>query len=139
MRRKSLKPATTSCSRRRVGRRVTTHKVTRSELAIREEVRRAFMSIRGMHIDDVFPPSRQDPSLIPCQRPQPAKPVSSQSSRGGGRKMARTAGTAGARRTRPAPHDEDAIREELLQALMSIRGKHIEDVYPGSGDDEVHA
>lgn len=27
------------------------------EAAIREEVRKAFMSIRGMHIDDVYPPS----------------------------------------------------------------------------------
>lgn len=34
-----------------------THKPPLNEAAIREEVRKAFMSIRGMHIEDVFPPS----------------------------------------------------------------------------------
>lgn len=142
MRRRSLREATTLCSRRRVGRRVTKHKVTKAELAIRKELMRALMSIRGKHIDDVFPPSGQDPSLIPCCHSRSANPGRSTSSQARGRNtMARKPTTAGARRTaRPVPQDEEAIREELLQALMSIRGKHIEDVYPpSSADDEVHA
>jgi len=46
--------------------------------------------------------------------------------------------TSAGRATGATPDDEAAIREELLQALLSIRGKHIEDVYPPSSpDDEV--
>jgi len=35
----------------------------RDELAIRDEVRKAFMSIRGMKIDDVYPPSGCDEQI----------------------------------------------------------------------------
>jgi hypothetical protein len=142
MRHRSLKNATAPSSPRRVGRSVVTRKVTKAELAVRKEVMRALMSIRGKHIDDVFPPSDRDPSLIPSRRPWPAMPSRSHRSTAEGRKkMGKIPRPAGARRaTRPAPHDEDAVREVLLQALMSIRGKHIDDVYPGSSaDDEVHA
>ena len=135
MRRRSLREATTLCSRRRVGRRVTTHKVTKAELAIREEVRRAFMSISGMHIDDVFPPSGQDPSRIPRRYSRPAGPGRYNRSNGGGRKkMGRKPRVADARR--PVPQDEAAIREEVRKAFMSIRGMHIEDVFPPSDADE---
>lgn len=138
MRRRSLKKVAAPASRRIAGRRVVTHKVTKAELAIRKEVARAFMSIRGMHIDDVFPPSGQDPSLIPCSRTRSPETSRINRPNGGGRKkMARKPRTAGARRaTRPVPLDEAAIREEVRKAFMSIRGMHIEDVFPPSDADE---
>ena len=122
-------------NRRLAARRVNSRKATGDEFATGNELMQALLSIRGLHIDDVFPPSDREPSFMACHRVRAGRPPArGNSTRGEGKRTmgAKGRAAAGRRATASAAHDEAAIREELLQALLSIRGMDIEDVYPPS-------
>lgn len=134
------KPAVPAVRRRAV-RRVTPHKLTKAEREIRRELIQALMSIRGMHIEDVYPPSDRDPSLAARNGSETAAPRRStkrRDRRGETLMGAKRRSAPKPRAPDPTAEDEESIRAELLKALMSIRGKHIEDVFPPSdANDEV--
>jgi hypothetical protein len=126
-------------------------------MAIRGELCQALMSVAGMEIDDVYPPS--GPVAVPVtsgpERPASREVITACSAPGpdyhtqskrmamrsapdpGKRKRGPKQGTAALRSNgRELPKDELAIREEVRKAFMSIRGMKIDDVYPPSRDNE---
>ncbi len=134
--------------RRATGRRVVSRKITRAEREVRHELVAGFQALRGMHIDDVYPPSDRagEGMLLPCRaaprrrrriargvdvRPHPSSrstQMAAKLNRRGSTRLPRIAEAAA----------DPAVRDELLNALMSIRGMNIDDVYPPSGaHDEV--
>jgi len=146
-----------AAAKRRPGlRRSEAKKPARKEAAIRGELCQALMSVAGMEIDDVYPPSGSNEDVpVPCgseraslrevtgNAPRPGSHTQSNrmAMRSAPRPGKATRGTKrGAAALRPngrdLPNDELAIRDEVRKAFMSIRGMKIDDVYPPSGGDE---
>lgn len=141
-RRKSTSKVAVPAARRRAVRRVARHKLTSAEVAFRRELVRGMKVIFGMRIDDVYPASSPNQALVPARGPRwtprtpgTGRPGKAESTTGRGTMMTlkRRPMTPVPSR-RDAPADEAAVREEVRKAFMSIRGMHIDDIYPASDD-----